>query len=108
MTIVVLDSAAEDINAGRNFYDSREPGVGDYFEESILSDLDSLILYAGIHSVHFGFTECFRSDFHSASIMKLKKISLLFTPSWTCDEIRFGFGKSFEDDISPTALTCTL
>ncbi|MDB6059822.1 MAG: hypothetical protein JWO95_3666 [Verrucomicrobiales bacterium] len=55
MTIVVLDSAAEDIKAGRNFYDSRESGIGDYFEESILSDLDSLILYAGIHSTHFGF-----------------------------------------------------
>jgi hypothetical protein len=55
MTIVVLDSAAEDIKAGRNFYNSREPGVGEYFEESILSDLDSLILYAGIHSVHFDF-----------------------------------------------------
>lgn len=55
MTIVVLDSAAEDIKAGKNFYNSRELGVGDYFEESILSDLDSLVLYAGNHSLHFGF-----------------------------------------------------
>lgn len=55
MTIVVLDSAAEDIKAGRIFYDSRESGAGDYFEECILSDLGSLILYAGIHSIHFGF-----------------------------------------------------
>jgi hypothetical protein len=55
MTVVVLDSAGEDIRAGRNFYNSREAGIGEYFEESILADLNSLILYAGIHSVHFGF-----------------------------------------------------
>jgi hypothetical protein len=55
MTVVVLEEAADDIESGRRFYDSREPGVGDYFAESILSDLSSLALYAGIHSVHFGF-----------------------------------------------------
>ncbi len=55
MTVVVLENAAEDLEAGRRFYESREPGVGDYFVESILSDLDSLVLYAGIHRLHFGF-----------------------------------------------------
>jgi hypothetical protein len=55
MTVVVLEDAAGDLEAGRCFYESREPGVGDYFLESLLSDLDSLILYAGIHSRHFGF-----------------------------------------------------
>jgi hypothetical protein len=54
MTVVVLDDAAADLEAGRRFYESREPGVGDYFLESLLSDLDSLVLYAGIHSRHFG------------------------------------------------------
>lgn len=55
MTVVVLDDAAADLEAGKRFYESREPGVGDYFVESLLSDLDSLVLYAGIHSRHFGF-----------------------------------------------------
>ncbi len=31
-----------------HFYESREAGIGDYFVESILSDLGSLVLYAGI------------------------------------------------------------
>ena len=43
------------MESGRRFYESRESGIGDYFVESILSDLDSLVLYAGIHLVHFGF-----------------------------------------------------
>ncbi len=55
MTVVVLEDAGADIESGRHFYETREPGVGDYFVESILSDLSSLVLYAGIHPVHFGF-----------------------------------------------------
>ncbi len=55
MTVVVLEEAAADIEAGRRFYDSREQDVGDYFVDSILSDIGSLVIYAGIHSVHFGF-----------------------------------------------------
>ena len=53
--VVVLEDAAEDLEAGKAFYDSREAGVGDYFVDSLLSDIDSLLIYAGIHSVHFGF-----------------------------------------------------
>ena len=55
MTVVVLEDAAADLEAGRTFYESREAGVGDYFVDSLLSDLDSLVLYAGIHRRHFGF-----------------------------------------------------
>jgi hypothetical protein len=55
MNIVVLEDAADDLDAGRRFYESRGEGVGDYFVESILSDLDSLVLYAGVHPKHYGF-----------------------------------------------------
>ena len=49
MTVVILEDAADDMESGRRFYESRELGIGDYFVESILSDLDSLVLYGGIH-----------------------------------------------------------
>jgi hypothetical protein len=42
--IVVLEEAAEDIEQGRKFYDLQEVGVGDYFEDTILSDIESLDL----------------------------------------------------------------
>ena len=44
-----------DLESGRKFYESCEPGVGNYFQEALLTDLDSLILYAGIHEICFGF-----------------------------------------------------
>ena len=49
MTVVILEDAADDMESGRRFYESRELGIGDYFVESILSDLDSLVLYGGFH-----------------------------------------------------------
>ena len=41
-SVVVLADAAEDIEFGRDFYDSQEIGIGDYFSDSILSDIESL------------------------------------------------------------------
>ena len=45
----------EDLGAGRRFYDRRASGVGGYFFDSLFSEIDSLVLYAGVHRVHFGF-----------------------------------------------------
>ena len=55
MTVVILEDAAEDLESGAQFYESCATGVGDYFLDSILSDLDSLVLFAGIHPIYFGF-----------------------------------------------------
>lgn len=55
MKVRILRPAVEDIAAGRQFYDARAPGVGDYFFDSIFAEIDSLVLYAGIHHRHFGF-----------------------------------------------------
>ena len=53
--VVVLASAAEDIEIARDFYDSIDTGLGDYFADSIITDLESLSLFHGIHAKHFGF-----------------------------------------------------
>ena len=55
MKVQILRSAMEDLAAGRKFYDRQEAGVGDYFFDSLFAEIDSLALYVGIHSVHFGF-----------------------------------------------------
>ena len=44
MNVVILEEAAEDLESGAQFYESCATGVGDYFLDSILSDLDSLVL----------------------------------------------------------------
>ncbi len=55
MTVVILEDAAEDLETAAQFYESCATGVGNYFLDSTLSDLDSLILFVGIHPVYFGF-----------------------------------------------------
>lgn len=49
MTIVILRSAVGDLSRGRAFYEQQGEGLGDYFEQSLLADIESLRLHAGIH-----------------------------------------------------------
>ena len=47
--VIVLLEATTDLEAGREFYESTAAGVGQYFIDSIISDLNSLKLQAGVH-----------------------------------------------------------
>ncbi|PKN00038.1 MAG: hypothetical protein CVU78_03120 [Elusimicrobia bacterium HGW-Elusimicrobia-2] len=53
MKIKILNSSIEDLLAGYFFYEKQANGLGGYFLDSLFSDIDSLKIYAGIHSVHF-------------------------------------------------------
>ena len=53
MTIHLQPSALADLRDGFRFYEAKESGLGSYFLDTLFSDIDSLQLYAGIHSVHF-------------------------------------------------------
>ena len=55
MKVRVLRSALDDLASGREFYNQQQEGVGDYFFDSLVFEIDSLVLYAGIHRVQFGF-----------------------------------------------------
>lgn len=57
MKIRIFDSAKLDLVDGFSFYEAQERGVGQYFLDSLYSDIDSLALYAGIHQKKSG-------DFH--------------------------------------------
>ena len=48
--VVILKEVADDLNDGKAFYDQRESGVGDYFWDSLFADIESLVIYAGIHN----------------------------------------------------------
>jgi hypothetical protein len=54
MKIQILDEAEQDLVDGFRFYEAQDEGLGDYFLNSIFSDIDSLQLYAGIHARHLG------------------------------------------------------
>jgi plasmid stabilization system protein ParE len=55
MKIEILDEAEQDLIDGFAFYERQSIGLGDYFLDSIFSDVESLHLYAGIHPLHFGY-----------------------------------------------------
>lgn len=48
MTPVILRGALEDLDRGFEFYENKSPGLGQYFEDTIFSNIASLRLYAGI------------------------------------------------------------
>jgi len=52
--IRILDAASQDLIAGARFYEKQEAGLGEYFIDSLFSEIDSLLIYAGIHPVFFG------------------------------------------------------
>ncbi len=54
MKIVITESASDDIAESYLFYELQFHGLGDYFESSIFADIQSLVVYAGIHEVNFG------------------------------------------------------
>jgi len=49
MTIKLLDEAEKDIENGIYFYDAQNQGLGRYFLDTIMADIDSLLIYGGIH-----------------------------------------------------------
>ena len=55
MRTEILSDAEDDLVAGAKFYERKRAGLGEYFLNSLYSDIDSLLLYAGIHRLVFGF-----------------------------------------------------
>lgn len=55
MNIEILSIAMSDIQFGQQFYEEQQEGLGAYFLDSLFSDIDALLLYAGIHPQFFGY-----------------------------------------------------
>ena len=54
MKTSIQPAALADLRRGFHFYERQGAGLGTYFLDSLYSDIDSLRLFAGIHTVHFG------------------------------------------------------
>ena len=55
MRIEILARAKQDFLDGFRFYEKQSKGVGRYFVDSLMADIESLHLYAGIHAKLFGY-----------------------------------------------------
>ena len=73
MRIEILNLALEDLIDGFKFYESQSKGLGDYFLDSIFSDIESLHLYAGNHTLYFGYHRLLAKRFPFAIYYRLKK-----------------------------------
>jgi len=54
------------------FYEEQTENLGDYFFDSLFSDIDSLILYAGIHQEFFGYYRLLSHRFPYAVYYKIE------------------------------------
>ena len=72
MKIKLLSSALNDLSEGRSFYEKQGEGLGEYFFDSLFSDIDSLILYGGIHIKVFGYHRMLSKRFPYAIYYKLE------------------------------------
>jgi len=54
MNIRILSSARGDLVNDYHFYEVQAQGLGAYFRNSLFSDIDSLMIYHGIHTQCFG------------------------------------------------------
>ncbi len=71
MKIRIHESASQDLISGFHFYEKQSIGLGNYFIDSLFSDIDSLQIYAGIHPVHFGYYRMLSKRFPFAVYYKI-------------------------------------
>jgi len=70
--VVTLKEVANDLTDGKDFYDQIEAGVSDYFWDSLVVDIESLIIYAGIHTKKYGLHRMLAKRFPYAIYYEIK------------------------------------
>jgi hypothetical protein len=70
--IQILVEAQEDLIQGFRFYEGREPGLGAYFLDCLFSDIDSLLVHAGVHAVIYTYHRCLSKRFPFAIYYSLE------------------------------------
>ena len=71
--IQILAEAVEDLEKGYVFYNEQEAGVGEYFWDSLFADVESLVIYAGIHGKKFGFYRMLSKRFPYAVYYEVRR-----------------------------------
>jgi hypothetical protein len=96
--IEILDDAQQDLIEGFQFYEGRETGVGSYFLDCLFSDIDSLLLFARIHQIVYGYHRSLSKRFPFAIyydiVGELIRVHAVLdcrrNPSWIRKRLRTG------------------
>ncbi len=94
--ILVIKEAINDLNDGKIFYSKEKNGVGDYFWDSLIADIESLIIYAGVHKKKYGFYQMFAKRFPYTIYYKIVEdiayiiaiLPMRRDPAWIKNKIR--------------------
>lgn len=94
--LLILDEVAADLRLGKQFYDANQAGIGDYFFDSMVADIESLKLYAGIHSKYFGLYRMLAKRFPFAiyydvigtSVIVVAVLDLRRNPTWLRQQLQ--------------------
>ncbi|KVW92746.1 type II toxin-antitoxin system RelE/ParE family toxin [Thiobacillus denitrificans] len=70
MKIRILSLAVGDLEAGRDFYERQQPNLGVYFLDTLFSDIEALLLHAGVHAQFFGYFRALSKRFPYAIYYK--------------------------------------
>lgn len=84
MKIKILDEAENDIIDGIEFYELQKENLGKYFLDSILSDIESLYIYAGIHIVIDGYFRLLAKRFPYSIYYKIEEKTILIYAVLDC------------------------
>jgi plasmid stabilization system protein ParE len=96
VTIEILSGARDDLIAGYRFYEHQAPGLGKYFRESILGDIDALAAHGSVHAEVFGYHRALSKRFPfaiyyriEADVVRVRAIlDCRRNPSWIRRRIR--------------------
>lgn len=94
--VVLLSDAIDDLEHGRNFYEDVQPGIGDYFYDTLISDIESLYLNAGIHPIrnkyHFLLSKRFPFavyyEIRNDTAIVIAVLDMRRNPAWVRDKLQ--------------------
>ncbi|MCX5759198.1 MAG: type II toxin-antitoxin system RelE/ParE family toxin [Candidatus Hydrogenedentes bacterium] len=73
MRIEVREEAENDLRNGIEFHERQAGGLGRYFLDSMLSEIELLHLYAGIHATHYGYHRMIARHFPTAIYYRVEE-----------------------------------
>ena len=95
MIVIIALAAENDIADGYWFYERQSIGLGDYFRSCLVSDIESLAFFGGIHEIHFDFHRALSKRFpygifysvESEIVTVVAVLDLRQEPLWIHDQL---------------------
>jgi plasmid stabilization system protein ParE len=94
--VQIVDEAAADLADGYRFYERQAEGLGEYFLDTLWSDILSLRLSGGIHSVHNGYHRLLSRRFPYAVYYRVEEevarvravLDCRRNPAWIAEKLK--------------------